>query len=35
MRSKVALPQAPTALALDSRHIWIAAEPNEVIRVDR
>ena len=35
VRSKVALPQAPTALALDSRHIWIAAEPNEVIRVDR
>jgi DNA-binding beta-propeller fold protein YncE len=35
VRSKLALPQAPTALALDSRHIWIAAEPNEVIRVDR
>jgi streptogramin lyase len=35
VRFKVALPQAPTALALDSRHIWIAAEPDAVIRVDR
>jgi streptogramin lyase len=35
VRSKVALPQTPTALALDMQHIWIAAGPNEVIRVDR
>lgn len=35
VRSKAALPQAPTALALDSRHVWIAAEPSEVIHVDR
>jgi hypothetical protein len=35
VRSRVHLAHAPTALALDSRHVWIAAGTNEVIRVDR
>ena len=35
VRSRLPLKQAPTALALDSRHVWIAAGTNEVIRVDR
>jgi hypothetical protein len=35
VRSRVRLAHAPTALALDSRHVWIAAGSNEVIRVDR
>jgi hypothetical protein len=29
------LEHAPAALALDPRHVWIAAGQNEVIRVDR
>ena len=28
-------PVGPTALALDSRYVWIAAGDHEVIRVDR
>ena len=35
VRSRRQLAQPPTALALDSRHVWIAAGNNEVIRVDR
>ncbi len=35
VRSRVRLAHAPTALALDPRHVWIAAGTNEVIRVDR
>jgi hypothetical protein len=35
VRSQVRLAHAPTALALDPRHVWIAAGTNEVIRVDR
>jgi DNA-binding beta-propeller fold protein YncE len=35
IRSRRRLPQSPTALALDSRHVWIAAGEHEVIRVDR
>jgi DNA-binding beta-propeller fold protein YncE len=35
VRSRLVLQDAPTALALDSRHIWIAAGTNEVVRVDR
>ena len=35
VRSRVRLADAPTALALDPRHVWIAAGDHEVIRVDR
>lgn len=35
VRSRRRLDHSPTALALDSRHVWIAAGDHEVIRVDR
>jgi DNA-binding beta-propeller fold protein YncE len=35
VRSRVPLEHVPTALALDPRHVWIAAGTNELIRVDR
>lgn len=35
VRARLPLEHAPTALALDSRHVWIAAGADEVIRVDR
>jgi streptogramin lyase len=35
VRSRRSLESAPTALALDPRHVWIAAGTDEVIRVDR
>ena len=35
VKSRVPLAHAPTALALDARHVWIAAGEHEVIRVDR
>ncbi len=35
VRSRLQLGHVPTALALDTRHVWIAAGTNEVIRVDR
>jgi DNA-binding beta-propeller fold protein YncE len=35
VRARVRLAHAPTALALDRRHVWIAAGDHHVIRVDR
>jgi hypothetical protein len=35
VRRRTRLAHIPTALALDPRHVWIAAGSNEVIRVDR
>ncbi|MDA0137200.1 Vgb family protein [Solirubrobacter deserti] len=35
LRRRTPLPAPPTALALDDRHVWIAAGEHEVIRVDR
>jgi DNA-binding beta-propeller fold protein YncE len=35
VRDRIALPSSPTALALDARHVWIAAGTGDVIRVDR
>ena len=35
VRERRHLDYAPTALALDPRHVWIAAGDHEVIRVDR
>ena len=35
VRERVRLAHTPTALALDPRHVWIAAGEREVIRVDR
>ncbi|MDA0161741.1 hypothetical protein OM076_15820 [Solirubrobacter ginsenosidimutans] len=35
VRDRLTLPSSPTALALDPRHVWIAAGTNDVIRVDR
>jgi hypothetical protein len=35
IRDRLTLPYSPTALALDARHVWIAAGTDAVIRVDR
>jgi streptogramin lyase len=35
VRERTALAHVPTALALDARHVWIAAGSDEVLRVDR
>jgi DNA-binding beta-propeller fold protein YncE len=35
VQSRIRLDHAPTDLALDPKHVWIAAGTNEVIRVDR
>jgi streptogramin lyase len=35
VRARRRLSHSPTALALDPRHVWIAAGEREVIRVDR
>jgi DNA-binding beta-propeller fold protein YncE len=35
VRERLKLEDAPAALALDPRHVWIAAGQNEVIRVER
>jgi DNA-binding beta-propeller fold protein YncE len=35
VRDRIALQGSPSALALDARHVWVAAGTNDVIRVDR